>query len=147
MHIKGTIASIQSSQALLISTPNPGIQSPQVHLNGTMASIKASQVHLKGTMASIKASQVHLSVSMRMMLTLFFSLLLCGIAFYEGYEAGMHAGKSKPDEPQSKPSEPQTEPQQGGFEREAYERDMLAMREKYKKGWEARAVSSSIRTR
>ena len=50
----------------------------------------------------------------------------------------MHAGKSKPDEPQSKPSEPQTEPQQGGFEREAYERDMLAMREKYKKGWEAR---------
>jgi hypothetical protein len=50
----------------------------------------------------------------------------------------MHAGKSKPDEPQSKPSEPQTEPQRGGFEREAYERDMLAMKEKYEKGWEAR---------
>ena len=50
----------------------------------------------------------------------------------------MHAGKSKPGEPQSKPSESQTEPQRGGFEREAYERNMLTMREKYKKGWEAR---------
>ena len=72
------------------------------------------------------------------MLTLFFTLLLCCMAFYRGYEAGMHAGKSKPDEPQSKPSEPQTEPQQGGFEREAYERDMLAMKEKYEKHWDAR---------
>jgi hypothetical protein len=50
----------------------------------------------------------------------------------------MHAGKSKPGEPQSKPSEPQTEPQRGGFERETHEKAMLAMREKYKKGWEAR---------
>ena len=37
-----------------------------------------------------------------------------------GYEAGMHAGKSKPGEPQS-------EPQRGGLERETYERAMLDM--------------------
>ena len=31
-----------------------------------------------------------------------------------------------------------SEPQRGGFEREAYERDMLAMKEKYEKHWDAR---------